>query len=75
MPTVVFKESNHGVGVKKEACPAPRPGIACLEVILELSEGGTQLYHSKHKTEEESDFKQTVRFKRCMFFKQLYLKY
>ena len=48
MPTVVFKEPHHGVGVKEEP-PASCFGHTCLEIILEVWDGGTQLYRQQHK--------------------------
>ena len=55
MPTVFFQKSHHGVGVKEEAGPAPCPGHARLEIILEVPDRGTQLYGQKRKRGEESD--------------------
>jgi len=62
MPTVVLQETHHGVGVEEEA-PACFGharlehvclGHACLEVILEVSDGGTQLCRQQHKMGEET---------------------
>ena len=46
--------------VKQEPCPAPCPGHTGLEVILEVSDGGTQLYRPKRKTEKEGDLNQQL---------------
>lgn len=79
MPTVVLQETHHGVGVEEEA-PACFGharleqvclGHACREVILEVSDGGTQLCRQQHKMGEETLTYRLIFLRGMMYDKQL----